>query len=450
MATVNFRLRSKANKNVSIKVYLSTGRGNVIELSTGFSINPKDWSDTTDRPKQNTTENKLIFNNLKKLESFVFENLNTDLGNGIVIDTFWLGAKINDCFNRVEKTDEGLITNYIQNIIDTADTRKVKVKGGYKHGISLSRKNSFIATKNIISEYQTKTKKKIRFTDINQALIDKFEHWLLKTKKYAVNTSSKHIANIKTVCIEAENKGIQVNSYAKQITIASESDDDRYIQTLSFDELEQIRTADITSEAHQNARKWLLIGCEIGQRGGDLLDITKENIRYKAGNMYLDIVQQKTKKPVTIGIIAPHVIDILENSFPYKISTQKLNDHIKKVCETAGIKTMTEGKIFDKETGRKEFKSYEKHKLITTHSFRRSFCTNYYKKIPTPVLMGISGHSKESIFRVYINAPEDTDENADLFMKFYDDIQKQREAKQKEAEQEPKPQFTVIKNGTND
>ncbi len=450
MATVNFRLRSKANKNVSIKVYLSTGRGNVIELSTGFSINPKDWSDTTDRPKQNTTENKLIFNNLKKLESFVFENLNTDLGNGIIIDTFWLGAKINDCFNRVEKTDEGLITNYIQNIIDTADTRKVKVKGGYKHGISLSRKNSFIATKNIIKEYQTKTKKKIRFTDINQALIDKFEHWLLKTKKYAVNTSSKHIANIKTVCIEAENKGIQVNSYAKQITIASESDDDRYIQTLSFDELDTIRTADITSEAHQNARKWLLIGCEIGQRGGDLLDITKENIRYKAGNMYLDIVQQKTKKPVTIGIIAPHVIDILENSFPYKISTQKLNDHIKKVCETAGIKTMTEGKIFDKETGRKEFKSYEKHKLITTHSFRRSFCTNYYKKIPTPVLMGISGHSKESIFRVYINAPEDTDENADLFMKFYDDIQKQREAKQKEAEQESKPQFTVIKNGTND
>ena len=92
---------------------------------------------------------------------------------------------------------------------------------------------------------------------------------------------------------------------------------------------------------------------------------------------------------------------------------------------------MTEGKIFDKDTGRKEFKSYEKHKLITTHSFRRSFCTNYYKKIPTPVLMGISGHSKESIFRVYINAPEDTDENADLFMKFYNDIHKDKKPEMK-------------------
>lgn len=426
MASINFRLRSTANKNVSIKVYTSLGRGNMIEVSTGFSINPKDWSETTDRPKQNTAENKLLFNNLKKLESFLFDSINADMGKSVVIDNFWLESKIKECFNRVEKTDEGLITNYIQDLIDNADTRKVKVKGGFKHGISLSRKNSFISTKQMLVEYEKKTKKKIHFIDINQAFIDGFERWLLKTKKYAVNTASKHIANIKTVCNEAEKKGMQVNSYAKQITIASESDDDRYIQTLSFDELDEIRKADITSEAYQNARKWLLIGCEIGQRGGDLLNITKDNIRYKAGNMYLDLIQQKTKKAVTIGIISPYIIDILENSFPYKISTQKLNDHIKKVCEIAKINAMTEGKIFDAKTGRKEFKEYEKHKLITTHSFRRSFCTNYYKKIPTPVLMGISGHSKESIFRVYINAPEDTDENADLFMKFYSDIHKDK------------------------
>ena len=434
MATIQYRLRSKANKNVSIKIRLSINRDNVFELNTGFSVNPKDWN-TPDKenpkkgdnyPKQNTPENKVVFNNLKKLESFIFEKLNTDLGNGVLIDAFWLDTKINECFDRIEKKDDDLITNYIQNIIDTADTRKVKVKGGYKHGISQSRINSFTATKNVISEYERKTKKVIHFADLNELVIDKFERWLLKTKKYAVNTASKHIANIKTVCKEAEKKGIKVNSFAKQIIVVSESDDDRYIQTLSFTELDDIRKADITTEAHQNARKWLLIGCEIGQRGGDLLNITKDNIRYKSGNMYLDLIQQKTKKAVTIGIKSPYIINIIENSFPYKISTQKLNDHIKKVCEIAKINVMTEGKIFDAKTGRKEFKEYEKHKLITTHSFRRSFCTNYYKKMPTPVLMGISGHSKESIFRAYINAPEDTDENADLFMKFYNEIHKEK------------------------
>lgn len=438
MASIKFRLRSKADKNVSIKVRVILGRGKQdLELNTGFTINPKDWSESTDRPKQNNPENKILFNNLKKLESFLFKSINTDMGESVVIDTFWLDAKINECFERVQKTDEGLITNYIQNIIDTADTRKVKVKGGYKHGLSLSRKNSYKATRNILKEYEAKTKKQIHFIDLNQAFIDKFENWLLKTKKYAVNTSSKHIANIKTACIEADIKGIQVNSFATQIAIASESDDDRYIQTLSFAELDDIIKADIKGEAYINARKWLLIGCEIGQRGGDLLNITPNNIRYKAGNMYLDLIQSKGKKPVTIGIIAPHVIEIIENSFPYKITTQKLNEHIKKVCQIAKIDAMTEGKIFNSETGRKEFGIYEKYKLITTHSFRRSFCTNYYKRIPTPVLMGISGHSKESIFRVYINAPEDTDENADLFMKFYNDIHKDKA-----------PEMKVIKNGT--
>ena len=426
MASINFRLRSKANKNVAIKVYASLGRGKFIEVNTGFSINPRDWSESTDRPKQNNVENKIIFNNLKKLESFLFKCLNTDMGESVVIDNFWLESKINECFERVEKTDDSLIINFIQNIIDNADTRKVKIKGGYKHGLSLSRKNSYIATKNMLSEYQFKTKKQIHFLDLSQGLIDDFEHWLLKTKKYAVNTASKHIANIKTVCNEAEKRDVKVHSYAKQITIASESDDDRYIQTLSFKELEQIRNACITSEALQNARKFLLIGAEIGQRASDLLNITKDNIRDKDGKIYVDLIQQKTKKAVTIPIGSPYIIDILKNNFPYRITTQKLNLHIKKVCEIAGIDTLTEGKIFNAETGRKEFGIYEKHRLITSHSFRRSFCTNYYKKIPTPVLMGISAHSKESVFRAYINAPEDKDENADLFMKFYTEVHKDK------------------------
>jgi hypothetical protein len=70
--------------------------------------------------------------------------------------------------------------------------------------------------------------------------------------------------------------------------------------------------------------------------------------------MNLDIIQQKTKRPVTIGIIAPHVIDIIENGFPYKISTQKLHDYIKKVGKLAGLIALTQGKIFDKETQRKQ------------------------------------------------------------------------------------------------
>ena len=98
MATIQYRLRSKANKNVSIKIRLSINRDNVFELNTGFTINPKDWSEATNLPKQNNPENKLLSNNLKKLESFIFENLNNDLGKGILIDIHWLKNQINNCF----------------------------------------------------------------------------------------------------------------------------------------------------------------------------------------------------------------------------------------------------------------------------------------------------------------------------------------------------------------
>ncbi len=437
MATINFRIRSNANKHVSIKVYLSTGRGNLIELNTGFTINPKDWSESTNRPTQNNnTENKLLRNNLNKLETYIFDNLNKDLSKGVLIDNYWLQNQINNCFGRIEKTDTGIIVNHIQYIIDNANTRKIK--GRSKLGISQSRVKGYETFKKLFEAYQKETKKQIHFLDINKTFVDRFTNWLINTQNYSVNYSGKQIDNLKTVCLDAEKNDIKINPFVKQIEGFSESNEDKFIVTLSFEELEQIRTAEIKNTAYNNARNWLLIGCNIGQRGGDLLKITKNDIRYKGGNMYLDIIQKKTGKSVTIGIINPHIIDIIENDFPHEISTQKLNFYIKKVCEVAKINELVEGKRLNPkakkenpETMRKVLGFYPKHELITTHSFRRSFATNYYKQIPTGVLIGITGHSKESLFLEYINKREDKDANADLFMKFYEQINKDKKPEMK-------------------
>jgi integrase len=460
MATIQFRLRSKANKNVSIKIRVSNGRSLELEMNTGFSINPKDWSDKN-LPKQTTPENKLLSNNLKKLENFVLENLNKDLSNNVLIDTYWLETRITECFSRVVKTDAGLLVNHIQYIIDNANTRKVKTNGGFKIGLSASTIKNYTLFKNIISEYQTTIKKQIQFVEITKPFIDKFTNWLVNTKKYSTNYSGKQLEILKTVCIDAEKNEIQVTPYSKTIQHFRESETDRYIQTLSFEELEQIRNVDftdteqliafkksnpkltknisITTQTLNNARNWILIGCEIGQRGGDLLKITTENIRYKDKSIYIDIIQQKTNKSVTIGIIAPHVIDIIENYLPKEVPHQKLNDYAKVVCKLAGIDEVVKGTKLNTETNRKEFGMFPKHELITSHCFRRSFATNYYKKIPTPILINITGHSKESLFLTYINKREDKDANADLFMQFYKELHKDKQ-----------PQLKVIKNGTND
>ena len=461
MATVQFRLRSKANKNVSIKVRVTLNRGNDLELNTGFTINPKDWSKDTDRPKQNNTENKLIFSNLKKLDSFIYNNLNKDLGNNILIDSFWLDSQIKDCFERVEKTDSGLLVNHIQYIIDNANTRKVRTNGGFKIGLSKSTIKNYTLFKNIILEYQKTAKKQIHFIGITKPFVDKFTNWLVNTKTYSTNYSGKQLEILKTVCIDAEKNEITITPYSKTIQHFRESDKDRYIQILSIDELDTIKNTDfndeallkkfktdnpeltknlaITTDALNNARNWVLIGCEVGQRGGDLLKIKNEDIRRTAKGIYIDILQQKTNKSVTVGIIAPHVIDIVENNLPKEIQHQKLNDYVKVICKLARIDEVVKGTKLNTETNRKELGKYPKYELIASHCFRRSFATNYYKRIPTAVLIGITGHSKESLFLTYINKREDKDANADLFMKFYEDLNKDK-----------KPEMKVLKNGTSE
>ena len=432
MATVKFRLRSNANKNVSIKVRLMTGRNNDIETNTGFTINPKEWSDATNKPKQNTAENKRLFNDLKKLETYLFDSLNNDLANSVIIDKYWLENRINDCFKRIEKIDNGILVNHIQYIIDNANTRKIK--GRNKLGLSENRIKGYKTFKKIIENYQEVIKKQIHLLDVNKPFVEKFTNWLINTKEYSVNYAGKQIDNLKTVCLDAEKLEIPINNQIKFIESFSENAEDRLIVTLSIDEIEQIRTTELETKAHINARKWLLIGCQIGQRSNDLLAITKEDFRYTSKGINLDLIQQKTSKPVTIPIVEDYIIDMIENNLPYKISSQKLNEYIKEICKIAKIDEVIKGKKIDKDTKRKKLDFYPKYELITSHSFRRSFATNYYKRMHTPILMNITGHTKESIFLNYINKSEDKDANADLFREIHGII------KSKE------PQFQVIKN----
>ena len=458
MAKIKFILQSKSD-NSQIYIRVSISQYVSLKKKTGFAINPKDWSESN-LPKQTKPENKTLSNNLKKLETFVLENLNNDLANSVLIDAYWLESKINNCFKRVVKTDTGLLINHIQYILNNANTRKVRTNGGVKIGLSKETIKNYTVFKNIILEYQKTIKKQIQFIEITNTFVDKFTNWLVNTKKYSANTTGRELQILKTVCIDAEKNEIPVTPYSKTIQHFGESDKDRYIQTLSIDELEQIKNTDftdleqikefkianpqltknlsLTPETLNNARNWILIGCEIGQRGGDLLKITTENIRYKGGNMYLDIIQQKTNKSVTIGIIAPQVIDIIENNLPKEIPHQKLNNYVKVICKLAGIVEVVKGTKLNTETNRKELGKYPKYQLITSHCFRRSFASNYYKKMPTAVLIGITGHSKESLFLSYINKREDKDANADLFMKFYEDLNKDKN-----------PEMKVIKNGTN-
>jgi integrase len=152
------------------------------------------------------------------------------------------------------------------------------------------------------------------------------------------------------------------------------------------------------------------------------MSVSQKSIRYIDGQLTVDVHQKKTKKDVSPPIMKPEIIAMLENSIPHKISLQNFNKYIKMVCQIAGLTELTKGYklIVDKDKNRRKvFGIYPKWELMTSHSLRRSFATNYYKRISTPVLMAITGHSRESDFLKYINKQVDKDDNAKLFAMQY-------------------------------
>lgn len=425
----NSKDRSNPDKYYPIKVRLSLGRGKIYEMNTGFTTLSKNWvvKDGKGMAK-NVGDSRLVNNNLTKLHLYLHNRLGADQDN-IPIDSFWLEKAVKSCFNRVTVTDNSIFLNHLKHMIDTASTRKVKRSGKIKIGLHKNTVKNYRMFQNIFSRYETVIKKRVRFQDINNTFIEHFTHWLINDAEYGTNTAGKQLDMVKTVCLDADRNEIPVHPHSKKIQHFRKSEDERYIHTFSREELNQIKAAHLPDKNLINARKWILIGCTVGQRGGDLLDFKRDSMRPGKRGIYIDVIQEKTGKHVTVPIVDEYVIDILENEFPFPVSFDTLNKQVKKVAMAAGIVELVDGYKWDAEKERNVFGKYPKWQLMASHCFRRSFATNYYKIIKTPVLMGITGHGKESTFLDYINKRSDKDANADLFVDMLE---------QHEANHEPK------------
>ena len=81
--------------------------------------------------------------------------------------------------------------------------------------------------------------------------------------------------------------------------------------------------------------------------------------------------------------------------------------------------------------------TYPKWELMASHVCRRSFCTNLYGTLPTPLIMSISAHSSEKMLLNYIG--KDSLDFAQQIADFYT-LQALRDKKE--------PQLNVIKNAS--
>jgi len=393
MARIKLLLKSK-NNPASIYIRLSDGRNIDVMAKTNYSINPSDWSAIKQEPKDlKDIDNANLNSDLTTLKSELLKYYNKK-SSTVEINTQWLKDFVNP--PQVADKHPDKLVDYIDTFIEF---KRSDVKSS-----TITKCN---VIKHLVQRYQKHTKSILYIRDIDAKFKMDFEKYCIIVG-YAPNTTARNIRFIKTFCKHAKANGVETHHQLDSIKAKYHKVENIYLTLEEIESIEKIESKDLT-EGLENARDWLLISCYCGQRVSDFLRFDKSMIRYekdKKGVLkpLIEFTQVKTDKIMTIPLHKKIMVILKKynGDFPKKISDQKYNEHIKKVCKVAKIEEPTHGVKFDHDIKKKVEKDYEKCELVSSHIGRRSFATNNYGIIPTSFLMYITGHTTEAMFLTYI------------------------------------------------
>ena len=405
MAKITYRIRSKNDTaNILLRLYIDAN--NRPETKTGLIANTKEWNNDIEKISNKSITNKNLKTQLLDLKSYILKEYNIDFEKGIVFNKDWLDSKLTSYFNRKDETiDLNFIINYINQFIEL---RKLDTS------IKSTTNQKFETLKTKLHLFQNKNKAVYLLSDFDNKLFNKFRSFLMVDSKLMESTANRTLKNLKTVLRDARYNGYTISHQVDSIKTEIKSDLKIY---LSFDEINQIKNKHIIGSEIAIAKDWLIIGCFVGQRVGDLMSMNKSMISTKRDVNgkefdFIELKQEKTGENVTIPL-HPEVKKILKKykgDFPPLFSKNSsanatlFNRHLKEVAGVCDINTIVKGKVYNDELKRNEIIETEKHYLITSHVCRRSFATNFYadKRFPTPLLMAITGHKSEKVFLEYI------------------------------------------------
>ncbi|MFZ4107149.1 hypothetical protein [Flavobacterium sp.] len=409
MATIRLFIQSSKNP-AGIYVRLKEGRSIDAKAKTQFIIDPENWSSTKGQPKNLKNDiSKSLNADLENFKSNLLTYYNQSIANKTTINSQWLKDYIKPK-NDLGKQDKGLLTYYFDEYFKFKQ-KMIKPRSNDAYGVIKKRVEAFELYK----------KRKYFVWEIDIQFTYEFENWASGIALYAPNTIEKTFKAIKTICFFAQTKGENLSNEISYVKSAGEEVDNIY---LTFEEIEIIKKITITNQRLINVRDWLIISCFTGQRVGDYMFFDKKYIIEKENSngkiiKLIQIKQEKTGRLISIPL-DKSVLEILAKkggNFPKPISATNFNIYVKELCQLAGLdeyvelnKRMliesidAEGKKVSINRSLKG--TYPKYNLVSSHIGRRSFATNHYGgKIPTVLIMKVTGHTTEKAFLKYIGKP---------------------------------------------
>lgn len=406
MATVRFLIQTKKD-NAPIYIRLRDGRKLDLKVKTSFIVNPIDWNASKERPRHTKTEMlSKLDEDLLDLKSDILKAYNQRIENNSNIDIAWLQDIITPDQN--SKIPTKLVPYFDYYLLIKGNTIKLN---------TIKKITSF---KLLLSNFEKKQRKSYQINEIDLNFQQKLVVYC-KSNNYSTNYISDILKYVRTICKSANQNGIKSNIQTESLKIKKTEVSITY---LTPEEIQKIKDKQFDFDYLDNARDWLLISCESGQRISDFMKFNKSMIREattpKGKQIKLiEFTQEKTGKKMSV-VVTDMVEEILkkrDGNFPRPISDQKYNDYIKIVCELAEIDAVVEGSMKDKETKRQVTGYFKKHQLVVSHIGRRSFASNYYMKFPIGYLMNQTGHTSERSFLSYIGKS-----NADYSLAFADEL----------------------------
>lgn len=406
MATVRFLIQTKKD-NAPIYIRLRDGRKLDLKVKTSFIVNPIDWNASKERPRHTKTEMlSKLDEDLLDLKSDILKAYNQRIENNSNIDIAWLQDIITPDQN--SKIPTKLVPYFDYYLLIKGNTIKLN---------TIKKITSF---KLLLSNFEKKQRKSYQINEIDLNFQQKLVAYC-KSNNYSTNYISDILKYVRTICKSANQNGIKSNIQTESLKIKKTEVSITY---LTPEEIQKIKDKQFDFDYLDNARDWLLISCESGQRISDFMKFKKFMIREattpKGKQIKLiEFTQEKTGKKMSV-VVTDMVEEILkkrDGNFPRPISDQKYNDYIKIVCELAEIDAVVQGSMKDKETKRQVTGYFKKHQLVVSHIGRRSFASNYYMKFPIGYLMNQTGHTSERSFLAYIGKS-----NADYSLAFADEL----------------------------
>jgi len=409
MANINFRPNkgkavSDPTKPQKIYVRYVLGRKVDFNASTGATVLIEDWDFEKQRVKNrahltNRKEiNTLLSNLTKHFEDFEAQNLKEGF-----TPTYETVKNYFDSYfkNEQELTSETQTTffDFVDSFIEDAKTKPNRHTKN-QTPVTTGTIKGYLTALNLFKRFNDEVQK-FDFEDIDLHFYNKFSNWC-DSLGFRKGYKGKNIKTLKVFMNAAVRAGITTNVKFRDsdFMVVHETADSIY---LTLDELTAIWQLDLNNDpTKERARDLFLIGCFTGLRVSDYNNLKPSSIKEINGVKMFVVKTQKTKKMVAIPM-HPIVNAILTkyNGIPARMHDQKINQNIKEVARLAAIDEVIETTAT---VGGLEVTNRQpKFKLVSTHTARRSFCTNaYLNDMDSLDIMAISGHTSEKDFLKYI------------------------------------------------